>query len=761
MSNPPRIWLTYRPVRIGWVVEGGNVSQLETAATWSTCLWGGRFNPLIPIGDNELSNNLIETFGVDVLIPVGASDATKAFVANYPHLEMDILAEKVFHDGRCEFADIRNAVSRALVPSTNRAGDDLASVVHPVWSQGDSLTTLFTILLGRYPDPNDVTINYLGGIRGTLEMPDKLIAQDDEIPAEVIGSVTPLTLTSYSIAWRTNRSSFSWLSPGIVLGNATDFDDLVLYWNLRAAGAELWFYDQQRRNRLRRCLDAFLAAIRARSPEAPNRFNLWSRSEQWTSDLNLERLKPYHCRGDGSGVWNGFNVITVRPRLSFWHRDVVPSYSENSEGAVASFALSDQPFNFEDPSALGQRFVATVDANQYGPTSEDLTFNTPYIPQLNEFYGRNFYSEYDGARAEPGDFGRGAVGLITTLGNQRLEISAFRVHQWVQHFFNLFGVTVERSEPGRRCSRLIRQLEGIQGCRVLKVRGTRELIRKYGPDQSFTRSGAIGCIRDLDPTTQQPRFNKFENLRIRPHQRGGLTPDEVLQYLASRGVFRVGLDLKCPNCELESWISLDDVRTMSTCIYCGQHFDVTAQLKDRDWRYRRSGLFGRDDNQLGGIPVALALQQLDASLRESLLMYSTALNFKSKTAKMETCEADFVAVVASRLSIDEAPVQILIGEAKTSDRIDANDVRKLGMLADAIPSKVARAFIMFVKTDTFTPDEVTLARSLNSPGKERVILWSREELEPWFVYERSKDRLGGAPYTSSLIDMVQATEKLF
>jgi hypothetical protein len=200
---------------------------------------------------------------------------------------------------------------------------------------------------------------------------------------------------------------------------------------------------------------------------------------------------------------------------------------------------------------------------------------------------------------------------------------------------------------------------------------------------------------------------------------------------------------------------------MPTCIYCGHHFDVTAQLKDRDWRYRRSGLFGRDDDQLGGMPVALALQQLDASLHENLLMYSTALNFKSKTAKIETCEADFVAVVAGHPNIDEAAVQSLIGEAKTSSEIDAQDVRKLGMLADAIPSELGQAFIMFAKTGRFMPGEVTLARSLNSPGKERVILWSREELEPRYVYERSKDRLGGVPYSSGLIDMVQATGKLF
>ena len=109
------------------------------------------------------------------------------------------------------------------------------------------------------------------------------------------------------------------------------------------------------------------------------------------------------------------------------------------------------------------------------------------------------------ARAEQGSLGRGAVGIVSSMGDQRLEVSAIGVHQWIRHFFELFGVTVEHSEPGRRRSRLIRQLGGIQGCRVLKVRGARELIRKYGPDRSFAitsgssqrsplRAG-IGCSR--------------------------------------------------------------------------------------------------------------------------------------------------------------------------------------------------------------------------------------------------------------------------
>jgi hypothetical protein len=51
---------------------------------------------------------------------------------------------------------------------------------------------------------------------------------------------------------------------------------------------------------------------------------------------------------------------------------------------------------------------------------------------------------------------------------------------------------------------------------------------------------------------------------------------------------------------------------------------AATQLRDRNWAYRRSGLFVREDNQGGGIPVAVTLQQLDTMLRARLLAYAPA-----------------------------------------------------------------------------------------------------------------------------------------
>jgi hypothetical protein len=762
VSNPPRIWLDYRPVRIGWIVADRDVAQLTTAASWNSCLWGGRFNPIIPMADRELAAKLIRVFGVDVLLPVEATDETAAFIGSYPHLHFTFWGNSIFSDKRCEFVDIRHAVKRAARHTA--AGGRFGPLARPVWAAADPLAPLFGCLLGRYPDPTAITIDYVRGIRSVLDMPDKAIADGEQLSPEFLTSITPLGITGFDLSLRRERSG--WSSPGIILGIATDFDDLLMFWNLRAAGASICFHDVTRADRTKAFAEAFLAAIREHPAAERNRVNFWSRApdwprEQWSCDLDVSDLTPSLCRGAGGGLWNGLNVRPVRPQFSMWHRDVVPSYIENEDGAAASFALPERPCDDEDPQTLNQHYVVTVDADQYGSALDDLAFATPFIPRMNEFYGRNFHHEYDKARSEPGRLGHGAVGIITSVSSQRLQVRAIHVHQWMRQFFAIFGVTVERSEPGLRCSRLIRQLGGLLGCRVFKVRGARDLIRKYAADQSFTRSAAERCIGDFDEATRQMRFSEFEHLYIQPRDGGKLTPGEVLQYMTARGVFRVGLDFKCSNCELMSWLHLDEIKTISTCTYCGHHFDVTPQLKDRDWRYRRSGLFGRDDNQLGGIPVTLAIQQLETSLDDSLLMYSTALEFKSATAIIEPCEVDLVAVVAGAAGIRETPIQILFGEGKTRTEFDANDVRKLGRLADAVPPDLADAFILFAKTDEFTDTEIRLAQTLNSEHRRRVILWSREELEPFDLYERSEAKLGQEQYATTLTDMANVTARLW
>jgi hypothetical protein len=273
-------------------------------------------------------------------------------------------------------------------------------------------------------------------------------------------SLTPLSFTGFDLTVHCHGSSG--LAPGVVFGDVTSFDDLLLLWNLRAAGAQVVFYDPEWAERLRPFVDAFLAAIRRRPGEASNQVNFWSRAPDFFGlegvrpDLDVSGLQPAPFRGGDISIWNGGNIRPVRPQFSAWHRDVVSSFSETEGRATASFALPDRPFDDDDPQAFDQQYVVTVAAKQYRASLDDRTFSTPFVPKLNEFYGRNFHFIYDEARAELGSFGGGAVGLITSVSKQQLSVNAIRVHEWLKAFFSHAGIAVERSEPGRRCSHLIR-----------------------------------------------------------------------------------------------------------------------------------------------------------------------------------------------------------------------------------------------------------------------------------------------------------------
>lgn len=761
MTTPPRIWLDYRPVRIGWVVTGQDIDQLVTAASWNACLWGGRHNCIVPAHDEALADRIVSCFGVDVLIPVERSDANTAFVSRFPHLEHHHWREGIFDRRGCEFADIRHPVRRSVAQQDKELAERFTV---PTWDDGDPLKVLLTTQFGCYPTPSASIADYRGGIENALKSSGTAIPLDGPIPVELLEKVTPLRLTTYDLSHA--RPYRGRPGPGVVLGSVTDFDMLVMFWNLRASGAPLIFYDQAHSARLKPYAEAFLSPFRGKQFSPGEHVTLWiprkyPKDDSWKPDLDLSDLPIALSDGRDDIIWNGLNIEPSSPQFSAWHRDVVPSYAEQSGKASASFALPDRPFNDDDTQALSQKFVVVVDASQYGSPDAELTFETPHVPRLNEFYGRNFYSDHDGARSQEGRFDKGSIGIITSISTQRLEIRAFGVFAWMKAFFELSKLTMERSEPGLRCSRLIAQLGGLQSCRVLKVRGARLLLRAYGVDKHFTRSAAITKIRDVDAATDVPSLDNFKHLFIEYRESGDLKADDVFRYLLERRVFRAGLEFTCPNCQLPSWTHLDDVRTNLSCSYCDHTYDVSPQLKDRDWRYRRSGIFGRDDDQLGGVPVALTLQQLDTALHDRLMMYSTAMKFTSPTGAIEPCESDFVAIVAGYGQNGEPPVEVAFGECKTEMSFNEEDVRKLRTLADAVPREVAASYIIFSKTDTFSADEIALAKTLNTEHRKRVILWSRDELEPYYIYERSKDRLGDGWLASSLADMAQVTHRLY
>jgi len=228
------------------------------------------------------------------------------------------------------------------------------------------------------------------------------------------------------------------------------------------------------------------------------------------------------------------------------------------------------------------------------------------------------------------------------------------------------GFKSKLSAGGLIARQLIAQLGGVDGARAFKIPGVRRLLKTYGPTDTFTKSGALQLIGGRDPENPDATFADYENhLYIEPRPPGTkLTPEAVFTHLVGKGLFRIGAELKCPHCRMDSWTALDVLKQKHVCELCGHEFDTTRQLVASTWHYRRSGLLGAERNAQGAVPVLLTLQQFGVNLKGLWhdALYSPSIDLESDVlGDSPKCEIDFVWLMP-RSYPDR--VVVILGECK-------------------------------------------------------------------------------------------------
>jgi hypothetical protein len=165
-------------------------------------------------------------------------------------------------------------------------------------------------------------------------------------------------------------------------------------------------------------------------------------------------------------------------------------------------------------------------------------------------------------------------------------------------------------------------------------------------------------------------------------------------------------------------------------------------LRDRNWAYRRSGLFGRDDHQREGIPAAVTLQQLDTMLHRDLLAYAPGMQLTPSTAAMEECEADFILLAPGSPRSGER-LTLVVGECKDAGCELTEDVRKLTTLVRALDDGPWDVFVFSRNAASSPPRKLSAVRQRRRKMFEQAgtsvylqdIIMRRRELEPYSLYE--------------------------
>jgi hypothetical protein len=720
----------YRPVRIGFCVRNNDLESVLTATDLAHTIWGGRFCPIVPCDDPKHAADLIDSFGVDTLYAVKKGDEQiDRVIQRYPAIPWPTIERGFFNESDEEdpqFLSVTHPMR--LLRARQKSATAFPTVLLAEWEEDDPLAPWLCALVGRYADTKYA--NALEVEFRNLWPKHFRLRQGEPLPADLMHQITPNSITAIDIQLSQTREKAVYIASGDI------FYDIVTFWNLRAVGHKMAFYSPTMESRLVDMLSRFAGfddEMRVTDSDAP--------VAAFARDKNLLTRGRFADSPFASTESFPSNFRFAPTSLVARSRSVLASI-DGEQPPTIDFRLPEKPFS-DDVRCYRQHVVFEVTSYRNTLWQSDHLFPPPPVAALNQFYGRNVWYHPDAVRVIPQ-----GLAFFVRATEENLQVRGVDIYAVVEQLFALGGLRVARSKAGLVARQLIQQMGRLQDCRVFKIPGVRALIEKYTPTQSFVRSEAIQLIRESD-------FDAHKSLYIERRTQKSLTPEDVFAFLLNKEVFRAGLELECPYCQLSFWRSVDDCITKLPCEFCGRIFNITPQLRHRgDWRFRRSGLFGAANHQEGSVPVALTLQQIEANLQGVGLAYTTALNLEVGAVK---CETDFV-IVHSRF---DGTVEIVLSECKTRQEISQQDVENLSAVGRCLAPAGLKVFIVFSKTGTFSAAEIEICKSLKVPGGGGAILLSARELEPYFMYERTAGEFDISPHSASFEGMMEATSQIY
>lgn len=767
MTNTVRMDLSYRPLRLGWAVRRGDLAAIRTAVRYSYALWGGRYNPILVVDDVDEACQLVELFRLDMIWPLSADPEITAFCARFPHLIRPRLWGDIFvrqPEGRSysQLMDILNAMSHGHAKPEWTALKESGLCIHH-WDKDDPLADVFLMTWGGYPAVDEVAIDYEAAVTHYGKPTHMTVLSAAAIPLDVLNHYTLASVGRFGVSRHYGiRNEWDW--PGFYVGSTRDPLDLVTFWNLRACDISLWFLDLEHLPRYADILPSLERGFREQTrgrfpPSEDSMLALWSRRTQEVDNSPFAGSRVMWCQVHEL-FWGGGGI---RPPMMQFGEASTLGVVDVSEGTPrVSFALADKPFD-GGAHFFQQHLVASI--STFGLSDNDQhTLHLPYVPELNEFCARTMHFRYDKLRLEPE-----RIGLIIDASDHDSFLSAMPTEKLMRRLFEIAGFESDISNSGRIVRQLLTQLEGPQGARVFKIPGVRKLLKRYGPRDSFSRKTARDVIADKSAESPKSTFAQHVDLYLEPRPSNTkLTPHGAFDFMVRKGLFRIGKELECPQCGMSSWTALEVLKQRVDCELCGSAFDATPQLlKDEAWQFRRSGVLGAERHAQGAIPVALTLQQLDATIDRptNRAFFSASLDLRQGDGnEPQHCEIDFVWLEIGNWRHFYRS-SLILAECKDQGPIDladfTRDVENLRTVADAFPSNRFEVFILLVKLAPFTPGEIATARTLNTARRRRVILLTAEELEPYQLYERLERERGQPILCTCAQDLANMTAQIY
>lgn len=731
----------YRPLRIGFLVREGSLEDLVEASGLNTLLIGGMYNPILPIsGNNELPESLVRLFNLDILYPVAKTPEINVFLEQHKNLRTThnhsnnfFYEEWKVKGKRPIYLDVINAIEFYWETEFKHRSRKFKSEFCLIrWAEDDPLHNLLCLNFGHYPKKYDLVEDYeeafLNGLRAReLSIEKEGIVDVPEGKVIVPINTTALELEGYGGTFKGNGAYF---------GDENNFQDLVSYWNLRAAGLLVDFIPLGSIKRLEKRTRGLFTRL-DKMPSFPAHIEDWitiyfhpdnkDKVHGLINEFPTDKEKRFSTNDEV--IWNGLNIKAAGFYFN-WQQSLASVEDFHGRPTVIVDLRGKPPIIENAKEAFEQRLVASIDA-YHEPSLNLHTLKPPFIPDLNDFFADKIGVYPWSLRVE-----KDGIGVTINASAHSLSLYPLAHQKLIHKLFEYSGVHAEIRTPGLVADQLIHKLGGIEGGHFFKLIGVRKLIQNLKPDESVSKGEATKTIwnEGIFQRNQGPYSN----------------PERAFEELLKQDFFRAGLELVCEQCTLKNWLPLKALDDLWLCTYCGKENQTSLHLKNRgDWRFRKSGLLAKDNNQEGAIPVILTLkyfyQKLDGVL--SNFIYSTALNLKVNT---QTCESDLSILHYGRRDL----IEMGIAECKSrGGNIEEQDIENLVMIREQVEHKGISCILIFSKTaDEFRPDELERFKEWSSRDIPMILLLNND-LDPFDPYNYLRDEQLPHKYPHSLKEL--------
>ena len=700
------------------------------------CLWGGRYNPIIPYFEENLprwmerrertsgfdiARGYIDFFEPDVLVEasVGMADHLGwAHDDRYLGLQRLIALE--------QFVEINNRKRAEFV-----AGQDIFDVMAHLYDQEykyerrhkrpfvlwepDEHDAFFELLGGTYPD--DESLKYIaGGYRDVFE-PETLPTSSTSYLTFLKGHyVGPSWITRHALQETVGNRN----EPTIFIFDPQNSEDLVDGWNHRLVQSNFlpvnvhWLSDHA---------EVLREQIRAYHRPIPgNPFGtMFHTSVEFARSVNVKAIKELVTRHFSGLPQNSFlpsayplmwEVRTER-FASVDRRIAVIAKSQSFDEEIDTEGYVRVPTLVPDFHKEGRLHTSSTWINVIQPSDNyrkddvALVFPTniwkPGFPHLQT--GEQLTITREGC-VIPQQYAIG-YSLLRPIEGRDAIIEWFKIQ----------GLEAVPSEAGQVAAQIIASAGNLLACGMFADRKTIELLNSMA--ESYSEKQRDGKrVKRLTPDRAKHRGEIKQHFAERMKRSFGYWSS--LDFFLKRSVFRAGLQVKCPTCAYNNWFDLDAISYKPTCSRCLNEFTLSQTpdyLRSYEWFYRVIGPFAAPDFVRGGYAVALTLRCI-TERHSSELTWSTGLELTELG-----CEVDFAGWYRRGFILTDKEREepaFFIGESKSFglNAFDKGAMENLRRVAENFPG--AYIIVSSLKTiPDYSQREIGLLRELAEWGRTR------------------------------------------